>query len=79
MSNGWGNYHGPIVVEDGAWLAANVLVLGGVTIGRGAIVTAGSVVFRDVKPHTMVGGNPAEFMMTISEKHRRPQRDPQST
>ncbi|MGN0119500.1 MAG: sugar O-acetyltransferase, partial [Streptomyces albidoflavus] len=43
----------PVTVEAGAWLGAAVTVLPGVTIGRGAVVGAGSVVTKDVPPHTL--------------------------
>ena len=49
----------PIRVEDGAWLGAGCIVLGGATIGANAIVTAGSVATRDVSPAAIVVGNPA--------------------
>ena len=49
----------PVVVEDYAWIATRALILPGVTIGRRAIVAAGSVVTKDVPPDTIVGGNPA--------------------
>jgi acetyltransferase-like isoleucine patch superfamily enzyme len=49
----------PIVVEDYAWLSLRAIVLGGVTIGEGAVVTAGAVVTRDIDPYTIVGGVPA--------------------
>ena len=52
----------PVVVEDYAWIATRAMILPGVTIGRGAIVAAGSVVTKDVKPQTIVGGNPARFI-----------------
>ena len=55
----------PIVVGDGAWLGANVTVLGGVTIGEGAVVAAGSVVRADVPPHTLVGGVPARVLRAL--------------
>jgi putative colanic acid biosynthesis acetyltransferase WcaF len=51
--------HKPIVVEDGAWLAARCTVLPGVTVGANAIVAGGSVVTRDVEPATIVAGVPA--------------------
>jgi acetyltransferase-like isoleucine patch superfamily enzyme len=51
---------GDIIIEDDCWLGANVVVLSGVRIGRGAIIGAGSVVTRDIAPYTIVGGNPAK-------------------
>ena len=51
---------GSSVVEDEAWIAPNVSVLNRVTIGKGAKVGLGSVVTRDVAPHTVVYGNPAK-------------------
>jgi UDP-2-acetamido-3-amino-2,3-dideoxy-glucuronate N-acetyltransferase len=49
----------PIVVRYGAALGANATILAGVTIGRWAMVGAGSVVTRDVADHELVAGNPA--------------------
>ncbi|MFC1782208.1 acyltransferase [Planctomycetota bacterium] len=46
-------------IEDDAVIGAQVLILPNVVIGRGAVVTAGSVVTRSVPPMTMVQGNPA--------------------
>jgi acetyltransferase-like isoleucine patch superfamily enzyme len=52
-------YFDPITVGDHAWLATRCLVIGGVTIGRGAVVAAGAVVTRDVEELTVVAGIPA--------------------
>lgn len=52
----------PIVVKDGAWVAARAIVLPGVTIGEGAVVGAGAVVAKDVPPWTVVVGNPARVV-----------------
>ena len=52
----------PIVIEDDVWIGANVTVLGGVTIKRGAIVAAGAVVTKDVESYTIVGGVPAKMI-----------------
>ena len=52
----------PIVVEDDCWIASNAIVLAGVTIGRGSVVAAGSVVTRDVAPYSVVAGIPAQVM-----------------
>lgn len=49
----------PIVIEDEAWLAADVFVAPGVTIGRGAVVGARSSVFADLPPMMMCAGSPA--------------------
>lgn len=48
-----------IVIEDDVWLGANVIVLDGIRVGKGAILGAGSVVTRDVAPFAVVGGVPA--------------------
>lgn len=55
----------PIVVENDVWIAANVVILPGVTIGEGAVVGAGSVVTKDVVPFTAVAGNPARIIKKI--------------
>lgn len=56
----------PIEIEDGVWLGASVTVLGGVRIGRGSMVAAGSVVTKDVPPDTMVGGVPARVIKSLT-------------
>jgi carbonic anhydrase/acetyltransferase-like protein (isoleucine patch superfamily) len=55
----------PIVIEDHVWIGCNVRVLGGVTIGTGAVVSAGSVVTSDVPPATLVAGNPARPIRVV--------------
>lgn len=55
-----GERRGSIVVEDDVWLGANVTILRGVRIGRGAIVGANAVVTRDVPAYAIVGGVPAK-------------------
>jgi acetyltransferase-like isoleucine patch superfamily enzyme len=49
----------PVHIEDDVWIGANAIVLKGVTLHRGAIIAAGSVVTHDVPPFTIVAGNPA--------------------
>ncbi|MDF1584273.1 MAG: acyltransferase [Methyloprofundus sp.] len=49
----------PIVIEDNVWIGFDSVILGGVTIGEGAIVGARSVVRADVEAWTVVAGNPA--------------------
>lgn len=55
----------PVVVEQGAFLGANVTVLAGVRIGSQSFVAAGSVVTEDVPPRTLVAGVPARAVRAI--------------
>jgi maltose O-acetyltransferase len=55
----------PVVVEDGAWIGMAALVLPGVRIGAGAVVSAGAVVTSDVPPDTLVAGNPATVVRSL--------------
>jgi putative colanic acid biosynthesis acetyltransferase WcaF len=48
----------PIVIEDGVWICADVFIGPGVTIGRNSVVTAGSVVNKDLPPDMICSGNP---------------------
>ena len=52
----WGR---PITIGADAWIGGGAILLPGVTVGEGAIVAAGAVVTRDVRPGATVGGNPA--------------------
>lgn len=52
----------PIIIGDRAWVAAEVFIGPGVTIGEGAVVGARGCVFRDVEAWFVVGGNPAKFI-----------------
>ncbi|HEX7034935.1 MAG TPA: acyltransferase [Pseudomonadales bacterium] len=52
----------PVVIEDDVWLGANVFVMPGVTIGRGAIVSAGAVVSKSIPPYALVAGNPGRVV-----------------
>jgi acetyltransferase-like isoleucine patch superfamily enzyme len=58
---------GDIVIEDDAWLGAHVVVLSGVRIGRGAVITAGSLVTRDVPANVIAGGVPARVLWNRTE------------
>jgi acetyltransferase-like isoleucine patch superfamily enzyme len=59
---------GPIVVEDDAFIGARAIVLKGVTVGRGAVVGAGSVVACDVPPMAIVAGNPARVLRVMENR-----------
>lgn len=62
------SYSAPIVIEEGAWLAARVTVLPGVTIGRGSVIGAGSVVTKDVPPGMLAVGVPAKVIRPTTSK-----------
>lgn len=60
----------PVVIEDDVWCGANVIILKGVTIGRGSIIGAGAIVTKSVPPYSIVSGIPAKFIkyrFTIEE------------
>jgi acetyltransferase-like isoleucine patch superfamily enzyme len=57
-----------VSVGEGAWLGARSMILPGVTIGAGAVVAAGSVVTKDVPPHTLVAGTPAVVKRDLGER-----------
>jgi acetyltransferase-like isoleucine patch superfamily enzyme len=49
-----------VAIEDHVWIGTRAMILPGVTVGRGAVVAAGSVVTKDVPPLTIVAGVPAK-------------------
>ncbi|KAF2578164.1 hypothetical protein F2Q68_00003740 [Brassica cretica] len=55
-------------IGEGALLGACVTVLGNISIGVGAMVAAGSLVLKDVPPHSVVAGNPAKLIRVIDEQ-----------
>ena len=57
----------PIVIEDNVWLGGGAILLPGVTIGRNAVVGAGSVVPRSVPANAVVAGNPARVIREIEQ------------
>lgn len=59
--------HRPVVIEDDVFIGMNCLILKGVTLGRGSVVGAGSVVTKDVPAGVIVAGNPARVIRPIQE------------
>jgi len=56
---------GKVILENDCWLGAGVIILPNITIGKGAVVGAGSVVTKNVDPFTVVVGNPARVIKII--------------
>ena len=56
----------PVVIEDNVWIGANSFVLPGVTIGRGSVISANSVVIKDIPPMVLAGGNPVKIIKEFS-------------
>lgn len=60
--------HLKTVVRERASLGTNATIIGGVEIGRYAVVGAGAVVTKDVPPYAIVAGNPARVMTQFSDE-----------
>ncbi|UWM86169.1 CatB-related O-acetyltransferase [Streptococcus parauberis] len=54
--------NGNIIVEDDVWIGTNAIIMSGVTLGKGSIIAAGSVVTKSVPAYTIVGGIPAKVI-----------------
>lgn len=54
----------PVVIEDYVWIGARAIILPGITLGKGSVVAAGSVVTKDVPPYSVVAGVPAKIVNT---------------
>jgi acetyltransferase-like isoleucine patch superfamily enzyme len=60
-----------ITVHDDVWIGSGAILTDGVTVGTGAVIAAGSVVTRDVPPHTVVAGAPARSIREVGDPNRR--------
>ena len=57
-----------VFIGDYVWIGTRAMVLPGVKIGKGAVIAAGAVVTKNVEPLAVVGGIPAKFIKTRTEK-----------
>ncbi|MGM9956379.1 MAG: acyltransferase, partial [Peribacillus sp.] len=64
---------GEVVIGDEVLIGANSTILPGLTIGNGAIVSAGTLVHKDVPEGAFVGGNPMQLIYTKEEMLKREQ------
>ncbi|UFT98504.1 acetyltransferase [Radiobacillus kanasensis] len=66
---------GPVTIGNNVMIGANTTILPGVTIGDGAIVSAGALVHKDVPAGTFVGGNPMKVIYSKEEMDKRIKED----
>lgn len=59
----------PVIIEDGVWIGTCAVILKGVTIGKGSIIGAGSVVTKSIPPHCIAAGNPACVVKKLGPEH----------
>lgn len=60
----------PITLEDDVWLGGHVTVCPGVTVGRGSMIAAGSVVTRDIPDQVVAAGNPCQVLRPLTDRDR---------
>ena len=60
MSQGYDDFN--VIIEDDVWIGAHSVVLPGVTIGRGSVIGAGSVVTKNIPQYSIAVGNPARVI-----------------
>lgn len=58
-----------VIIDDCVWLGNNVIILGNVHIGEGAVIQAGSVVVSDIPCYAVAGGNPAKVFKMRDVEH----------
>jgi len=58
----WSTDNNFVIIEDDVWIGANSVVLPGVSIGRGAVIGAGSVVTKDIPAYAIAVGNPSKVI-----------------
>ena len=63
-------YNKDVFIAENAWIAANVIILPGVRIGRNTVIGAGSVVTKDIPENVVAVGNPCHVLRPIGEHDR---------
>ena len=61
-------YAKPITIGSNCWIASNVTICGGVTVGDNTVIGAGSVVTRDIPSGVLAVGNPCKVIRKLTEK-----------
>lgn len=60
----------PVTLEKDVWIGANAVICGGVTIGEGSVIGAGSVVTKDIPPMVVAAGNPCRVIRSVREEDK---------
>ncbi len=63
-------YTRPITIGNNCWIASNVTIIGGVHIGNGCVIGAGSVVTKDIPDNSLAAGVPCKVIRQITEEDR---------
>lgn len=63
-------FSAPVTIEDDVWIGSGAVLLPGITVGRGSVVGAGSVVTADVPPMVVAVGSPARVLREIIDADR---------
>ncbi len=58
----------PIHIKEGAWVSSEVIILGGVTVGKNSVIGAGSVLTKNVPDNAIFAGNPAKLIKYVNRK-----------
>ena len=61
-------YARPITIGNNCWIASNVVICGGVRIGNGVVIGAGSVVIKDIPDNVFAAGNPCKVIRKITKE-----------
>jgi acetyltransferase-like isoleucine patch superfamily enzyme len=64
----------PVTIGDGVWIGARTVVLPGVSIGQGCVISAGTVVTRDMPANSLIAGNPARVVGQLTPDVAAPER-----
>lgn len=59
---GWDESRIDVIIENDVWVGANAVILPGITVHKGAVVAAGSIVTKNVPEYAIVAGNPARII-----------------
>lgn len=65
-----GMYALPVVIEDDVWIGSGAIIAPGVTLGKGCVIGAGSVVTKDIPANVIAVGNPSKVLRVITENDR---------